>query len=245
VQQVVEVSIGGRTGLQEIHPSLRIIAGLDGHVPTPKKSRHDPFSKSVSNTAAVVDPESISGKEVQQRTGFGSLLLLLFYVSIVCNGDDEVMGGTSTSLTWFEKWFFFFEIIWGRSFLRWADAERLFKLDRRLLRSIFVRKLALVMRAIAAWPRYAYHEEDVQLRSAKRKERYKGKRIIMWDNTNVDFMGKPTDADLQRLTYSLYYGGNVAKGGIFLELCGWLGGWELWLGAVSDSDYQESSPVPA
>ena len=70
-------------------------------------------------------------------------------------------------------------------------------------------------------------------------------RIIMWDNTNVDFMGKPTDADLQRLTYSLYYGRNVAKGGIFLELCGWLGGWELWLGAVSDSDYQESSPVPA
>ena len=45
----------------------------------------------------------------------------------------------------------------------------------------------------------------------------------MWDNTNVDFQGKASDLDLQRLTFSLYYGGNVAKGGIFLQLCGWLG----------------------
>ena len=60
----------------------------------------------------------------------------------------------------------------------------------------------------------------------------------MWDNTNVDFQGKPTDADLQRLTLSLYYGGNVAKGGIF---CSFVVGfcWELWLGAVLDSDYLE------
>jgi hypothetical protein len=132
-------------------------------------------------------------------------------------------------------------MIWGRSLLRWVDAERVFKLDERRLRTIFDRKLALVTRAVVTWPRYAYHEEDVQLRSSKWKERYEGKRIIMWDNTNVNLMGKPTDADLQRLTYSLYYGGNVAKGGIFLQLCGWLGGWELWLGAVSDSDYQEKS----
>ena len=62
----------------------------------------------------------------------------------------------------------------------------------------------------------------------------------MWDNTNVDFQGKPTDADLQRLTLSLYYGGNVAKGGIF---CSFVVGfcWELWLGAVLDSDYLEKS----
>jgi hypothetical protein len=63
----------------------------------------------------------------------------------------------------------------------------------------------------------------------------------MWDNMNVDFQGKPSDADLQWLTYSLYYGGNVAKGGIFLQLCGWLSSWDLWLGAVSDSDYLEKS----
>ena len=63
----------------------------------------------------------------------------------------------------------------------------------------------------------------------------------MWDNTNIDFMGKPSDAELQRLTYSLYYNGNVAKGGVFLQLCGWLGAWDLWSGAVSDSDYFDNS----
>ena len=80
-------------------------------------------------------------------------------------------------------------------------------------------------------------------RSSKWKERYKNKRIIMWDNTNLDFKGKPTDTDLQRLTFSLYYNWNVAKGGLFLQLCGWLGAFELWLGGVSDSDYQERSGV--
>ena len=64
-----------------------------------------------------------------------------------------------------------------------------------------------------------------------------------WDNTSVDLKGKTTDSDLQRLTYSLYYGGKVAKGGIFLQLCGGLGGWELWVGACSDSDYLERSGV--
>ena len=63
----------------------------------------------------------------------------------------------------------------------------------------------------------------------------------MWDNTNVNLLGKPSEAELQRLTYSLYYGCNVAKGGIFHQLCGWLGGWDLWLGAVCDSDYLEKS----
>ena len=83
----------------------------------------------------------------------------------------------------------------------------------------------------------------MELRSEKWRERYDNKRVTMWDNTNVDFMGKPSDPDLQRLTYSLYYGGNVAKGGVFLQLCGWLGGWDLWLGAMSDTDYFESSEI--
>ena len=35
-------------------------------------------------------------------------------------------------------------------------------------------------------------------------------------NTNVDMDGKPSDADLQRLTCSQYYVGNVAKSGLIL-----------------------------
>jgi hypothetical protein len=51
-------------------------------------------------------------------------------------------------------------------------------------------------------------------------------------------MASPSDApSLNRKTYSSYYRGNVAKGGVFIQLCGWLGVWNLWTGAVSDSYY--------
>jgi hypothetical protein len=168
----------------------------------------------------------------------------LCYIAVVCDGNILMMVETTTCLTWFEEWFFFFEMLWGRSLQRWVDAEHVYKLDKKSLRKIFTQKLALVISAVNRWPRYAYHAEDVALRSEKWKERYKNKRVVMWDSGTTrtfDFMGKPKDAELQWLTYSFYYGGNVAKGGIFLQLCGWLGGWELWLGAVSDSDYLEKS----
>ena len=46
-----------------------------------------------------------------------------------------------------------------------------------------------------------------------------------------------TDTDLQRLTYSEYYGMNCFKGGVFVQLCGWMGTANLWPGRVTDSDY--------
>ena len=46
-----------------------------------------------------------------------------------------------------------------------------------------------------------------------------------------------SDALLQRITYSSYYKGNVAKGGVFVQLCGWLGTHELYPGARTDMDY--------
>ena len=50
-------------------------------------------------------------------------------------------------------------------------------------------------------------------------------------------MLKPSDAHNQRLTFSKYYGANIAKGDEFVPLCRWMGVEELWCGAVSDSDY--------
>jgi hypothetical protein len=41
---------------------------------------------------------------------------------------------------------------------------------------------------------------------------------------------------MQSLT-SAYHAGNVAKGGIFLQLCGWLGTHELNPGAMIDLEY--------
>ena len=65
----------------------------------------------------------------------------------------------------------------------------------------------------------------------------------MWDDTNIDFQFKPSGADEQRITYSHYYGGNVGKGGVFLQLCGWIGVEHLWVGATSDTHYQENSGI--
>jgi hypothetical protein len=66
----------------------------------------------------------------------------------------------------------------------------------------------------------------------------------MWDDTNIG-MTSPGDASLNCKTYSSYYGGNVVKGGVFIQLCGWLGVWNLWTGAVSDSYYIVHSGILA
>ena len=242
MQQRTKIEIGERSGvLQEVHPRLRAATGLNQHVlatPEKQKKSHDSTScPSSKKKEPVVHPGSMSDSEIKEHTGFASLQLMMFFIVIVCNGDLETMSATVSSLTWFEEWFFYFEWTWGRSLLRWCDADRIFGLDNTVLRNIFDKKLAMVRKAVHLWPRFASHDEDMQLRRQHWKERYKNARVIMWDNTNLNFMAKPEDAELQRLTFLLYYGANVAKGAIFLQLCGWLGGWELWLGAVSDSDY--------
>jgi hypothetical protein len=58
----------------------------------------------------------------------------------------------------------------------------------------------------------------------------------MWDMTNTEAFSF-RDANIQRLTYSKYYNQNCFKGGVFVQLLGWIGVGELWPGAVSDSDY--------
>ena len=37
--------------------------------------------------------------------------------------------------------------------------------------------------------------------------------------------------------YSSYYAGNVGKAGIFIQICGWMGVYPIYPGAMSDSDY--------
>lgn len=45
----------------------------------------------------------------------------------------------------------------------------------------------------------------------------------------------------QRDTYSKYYAGNCFKGGIFIQLCGWMGNYDLWGGNVSDTKYNNDA----
>jgi hypothetical protein len=51
------------------------------------------------------------------------------------------------------------------------------------------------------------------------------------------------DTEAQRNTYSLYYDGNVGKGGVFLQPCGWMGTHELFMGAISDTEYRLRSGI--
>ncbi len=61
----------------------------------------------------------------------------------------------------------------------------------------------------------------------------------MWDMINIEVFSF-SDANIQRLTYSKHYKQNCFKGGVFIQLLGWIGVGELWPGAVSDSDYNRS-----
>ena len=95
------------------------------------------------------------------------------------------------------------------------------------------------MAALCSWPRFASYDEDLKLRDESKWDRYNGYRPIMWDMTNVSAFAF-SDASLQRATYSDYYGENCFKGGIFCQLCGWLGNEDLCGGRVSDSDYNNN-----
>ena len=98
--------------------------------------------------------------------------------------------------------------------------------SRRYLRRIIDAKYDIECRARQPWPVYASIEEDATIQKSKLNDNYSGQRIVMSDMTNIDAYGI-LDADLQRLTYSKYYNGNVFKGGVFTQLCNWLGTGDL------------------
>ena len=202
--------------------------------------KHASYTKSVVITYDEMDKDD---SEIKRRTGFTSLKHLLAYVITICNGDHDTMIEKTTTLTWLEEWIFFFEYLWGRTLTRWWDAKAAMKTSKKAVIKIFCSKLKIANRARDSWPRYASFEEDFALMKDKWKKEYKDVRIVMWDDTNVNLTYKPSAADDQRLTYSQYYAGNCAKGGVFLQLCGWTGVEHLWVGATSDTHYQEHTQI--
>ena len=78
------------------------------------------------------------------------------------------------------------------------------------------------------WPRYITFEEDCKLRKPKWNAKYGGLNskdpawVVMWNMTNIPAYAF-SDADLNRFTDSVYYAMNCSKGGIFVQLCGWMG----------------------
>ena len=104
------------------------------------------------------------------------------------------------------------------------------------MRKIFTSKLKLLNQCRLKWPQYLSLSEDLQIRGTRWDASYSDKRIIFWANTDIRIT-TPSDAEHQRNTYSAYYAGNVGKGAVFLQPAGWMGTHDLWMGAVSDSEY--------
>ena len=174
----------------------------------------------------------MSDQEVQRRTNFLNESHFLSFVVIVCNGEFELITETNSYMTWYEEWFFTMEYLWGRTLCRWRDASspNEYGVTAAILRNVFDKKCLQILMARNSWSVHVTHTEDVELRGNKWNDRYGNKRVIQWDNTNVNLV-KMSESGLQRATYSNYYGQNCAKGGIFLQLSGWMGMEELWEGA--------------
>jgi hypothetical protein len=190
----------------------------------------------------VVSMKRATDKRVHLQTGFPSLIAMLGYISILCGGDINEIKLSSSTLPWFEEWYVFFEFLHGRSSPRWADMADKYNLSEVTLRKVFNKKIKLALTARQQWPSYVSMLEDELFRKENRWEAYNGRRVVMYDNTNIK-MNQPSCAEAQRATYSLYYSGNVGKGAVYVQPCGWIGCNDIWSGAVSDSYYMQHSDV--
>ena len=244
LQHVVEEAC---TSSVPINQTVRVVAGMGLQVGNaalvPVERRHFVHSDLVTKPSALLsemDPIvdlRMRDSEVKRRTGFRSKEVLLSYIFVVCDGDIKTVQMRSSSLTWFEEWFMHFEHEWGRTTTRWEDVIAVFGVHPREATTIFDQKIDMEFRTQQSWPPYASYNEDMLLRNSKKwGNKYDDERPIMWDMTNLPAYAF-TDTDLQRLTYSEYYGMNCFKGGVFVQLCGWMGTADLWPGRVTDSDY--------
>ena len=227
---------------------MHSIGGNAEEMAVPNKNffHSEPIKKSIDRTKPVLsDPVVNLGmpdKEVKRRTGFPSEKALLLYMFVVCNGDIETIISRSSPMSWYEEWFMYFEYIWGKSLTRLIDVEKEYKISKRDVETILSSKVNIAYTALNSWPTYASYKEDVSLRErkAKWKTKWANHRPVCWDMTDI-VAYEFTDANMQRITYSQYYGHNCFKGGIFTQFCGWHGNSELWTGAVSDTDYNRRS----
>ncbi len=152
---------------------------------------------------------------------------------MVGNGEIDIIKQCVSSLTWLEEWFLYLEYQNRKSITRLVYLEAGYGIDTMAALAI-VNQMEFC--ALNSWPKYASYEEDMILRCKDKWVQYDKTRLIMWDMTNVPAF-QFTDSDLQRLTYSKYYGQCCFKGGVFTQLMGWQVVGDLWTGKVTDTDY--------
>jgi len=68
---------------------------------------------------------------VHSQTGFEDIKELLSFAAVACCGDFLLLTKSVSYLSWIEEWFFYFEMVYGRSCLRWADFARNYKISAK------------------------------------------------------------------------------------------------------------------
>jgi hypothetical protein len=269
MQRIVELTSPNDKNRVTLCPTVEKMAGFvqgkdDNQTKAPKrfgvvavanslKRTRDSVSPTHPNTTSPAPPKTVRSArkqpivlptmndiEVKRRTGFCDAYTLLAFVVIVCNGDVEQMRTRRSSLTWFEEWFLYFEWKYHTTNIRQQDMEVVWGINHRCIIKVKDYKAALDMAAFRSWPRFASFEEDKQLRDPEKWARYDKYRVIQWDMTNVP-APKFSNASLHRATYSQYYGMNCAKGGVGVQLCGWVTAERAWTGAVEDGTYHSKA----
>ena len=180
--------------------------------------------------------QDLSPDGINRRTGFSDLFCLLLYITTVCGGDMIAISNTCSTLTWLEEWMLYFEYIYGRTRTRLRDYSAEYKLSRSLLQCVTYSKLVICVKARNRWPMYLSHKEDCKFRQRQWDMHFENKRVVMHDNTNINLV-KPQSADKQRSLHSEYYGGSCAKGGVGVQLSGWIRTLHLLTGGIDDSGY--------
>lgn len=82
---------------------------------------HKNEKKMIIRQPTVIQISNISDKILTQTTGFRSMASMLVFIFVVCNGDLDKVRNTTTTLTWIEEWYLYFERVYGRSVRRIVD----------------------------------------------------------------------------------------------------------------------------
>ena len=92
---------------------------------------------------------------------------------------------------------------------------------------------------------YASYAEDAKFRDPTWSGHFDpvtGHRVVMHDSTNIP-LAQPTSAALQRALYNSYYGMCCAKGGVAVQLCGYIYGLPLNTGHSDDTRFIEDTKI--
>jgi hypothetical protein len=170
----------------------------------------------VEKGSSGIDPATVTAAQVKSRTEFDDVVLPLSFVLTVCDGDFKSMTYRASCLTWFEDWFTYLEFVYGKT-IQSQSTHSTFQIHENIVRKVIGQKLLMVL-----WLQGPNGHDTLPTRKMSHwvlvdadegNARYKDTRPMLRDNTGSIFAQalrhiSPTN---QQITYSSYYGGNVAK----------------------------------